>query len=637
MFRNRFRLQSRSVACATFALLLSGSPKPARILVLYGITAGIPSQQVAATALREELAVALDERAEVLTEFVDHDPRVSPGRATQADSTARSAFRSYIARKYAREHFDVIVAVGRRAITFLALHGDSIFPATPIVFTAASLDQAAVLSSNPMATGVVDSLDLPGTVELALALQPETERLFVVTGASEIDRPYLTKAQQQLPAFAGRLQIAYLAALPLAQLEHTVSTLPPRSVVLYVTQFADSAGGHYVSADVALRMATVANAPVYTWLENLNGLGVVGGSMLSLDKSMRRGARLVARVLHGEKPANIPVSESRSNVATVDWRELRRWNIDERLVPSGTVVAFRRRTFWDQYGSYIAGAVGFMMLQAGIIGALLVQRSSRHRAEAKSRALLDGLRESNGQIRELAGRLVTAQETERSRIGRELHDDVIQRISGLSIALSALRRRLPASGEFQTDIVVLQKRMAGLVSDVRDLSHSLHSGVLQHLGLAAALEELCTNFSQERGIDVSVEAPEAVDAVGEETSLCLYRVAQEALRNVATHSEARQAQVTLSMERGEVALSIVDDGHGFDPNAVRGARGLGLISLDERVRALDGTLTVQARPGIGTELRVRLPIRQLTTPMHASSGSATWACSEDRRIAARQT
>jgi signal transduction histidine kinase len=149
-----------------------------------------------------------------------------------------------------------------------------------------------------------------------------------------------------------------------------------------------------------------------------------------------------------------------------------------------------------------------------------------------------------------------------------------------------------------------------LAKAIRTLSHSLHPGVLQHAGLVAALRGYCRGFEQEHGLPVTFRANGELGAVPSDTALCLYRVAQEGLGNVARHAKARSARVTIGREGNDVVLTIGDDGHGFDLAEARRQRGLGLISLEERIRLASGRLTIDSQPQRGTELRIAVPLSE---------------------------
>lgn len=220
--------------------------------------------------------------------------------------------------------------------------------------------------------------------------------------------------------------------------------------------------------------------------------------------------------------------------------------------------------------------------------------------------------ERDAQIQDLAGRLMSAQEEERRRIARDLHDDVNQELAALSLALSALRGRLPsqAAPELRDEVARLQERTITLAEGIRRLSHELHPGVLQHVGLAGALRGYCRDFARAQGIPVVFRAEGELGTVPADVGLCLYRVVQEALGNVAKHAAAREAHVTVERAGADIVLAVTDDGRGFDPTEARSRRGLGLLSLDERVRLVGGRLAVDTKPQHGTELRIVVPVTE---------------------------
>ena len=220
------------------------------------------------------------------------------------------------------------------------------------------------------------------------------------------------------------------------------------------------------------------------------------------------------------------------------------------------------------------------------------------------------LRASYAKIMDLAGRLIVAQEEERTRIARELHDDFNQQIAAISISLSGMKRHLPESAvELHDDIGRLQNDVIRLSDEVRHLSHDLHPGVLQHAGLVPALQSRIAEFHRQHSIEVTIDAQGDLQNLQSDLSLCLYRVTQEALHNIARHSGATHALITLKQINGNLELSISDDGRGFEPAEVKASgQGLGLISMEERVHFAGGTLRIEAIPNQGTTLRVQVPL-----------------------------
>jgi signal transduction histidine kinase len=235
------------------------------------------------------------------------------------------------------------------------------------------------------------------------------------------------------------------------------------------------------------------------------------------------------------------------------------------------------------------------------------------------RASEAGLREnqarleaSNQQISSLFGRLIAAQETERTRIARDLHDDIGQRIAGISIAMSGVKRKLDPHHPALEALTAMQRETIALADGVRHVSHELHPTVLQHAGLVEALRGLCAQYQKLHGTAVDYRAEPDLDAVPHDAALALYRVAQEALRNVSKHAAASRVEVALTRVEDGVQLSIVDDGRGFNLPDHRGrADGLGLRSIDERVRFLRGRVDIKTAAGHGTRLQVRIPLELL--------------------------
>jgi PAS domain S-box-containing protein len=235
--------------------------------------------------------------------------------------------------------------------------------------------------------------------------------------------------------------------------------------------------------------------------------------------------------------------------------------------------------------------------------------TDRKQAEEALRRNEAALRASYEQIQDLAGRLIATQEAERARIAGELHDGINQQLAALSIALSGLKRRVPKGApDLHDELTRLQRRIIEVSDDIRHLSHELHPGVLQHAGLVAALRARCAEFRSRHGIEVTFSAEVGLDGLPPEVALCLYRVAQEALQNIARHAGARRIRVTLAQVSVGLELTITDDGQGFDLAEAHRAGGLGLISLDERVRLVRGSMRIDSRPQWGTELRVQVPL-----------------------------
>jgi PAS domain S-box-containing protein len=233
--------------------------------------------------------------------------------------------------------------------------------------------------------------------------------------------------------------------------------------------------------------------------------------------------------------------------------------------------------------------------------------TARWRTEEALRQKEGSLREAYERIRSLAHRLILAQEAERTEIARDLHDDVSQQLAALGIGLSMVEARMADRTNLREEVARLRQVASGLAEKVRHVSHSLHPGVLQHAGLSAAIASHCEAVAEQHAFLVRFETRGAFGDVPDDVALCLYRAVQQALRNVAIHASASRAWVSLVRVGNRIELTITDNGRGFDPSGVR-ARGLGLLSIEERVHLARGRFAVASRVGGGSRLTISVPV-----------------------------
>ena len=238
--------------------------------------------------------------------------------------------------------------------------------------------------------------------------------------------------------------------------------------------------------------------------------------------------------------------------------------------------------------------------------------TERKNAEDRIRDSQAALAASHQEILYLAGRLIGAQEIERARIARDLHDDVSQQLAGVSIAFSGLKQRLgeyQVSAELRQELTDLQQQTLKLARNVRQLSHDLHPAVLQHLGLVKGLTSYCGELGRAHGVAMTCTAEGEFGAMTPDSALCVYRITQEALRNVVAHAGARRADVRLVQLGEQAQITIADDGRGFDAaTRVERDQGLGLVSISERARIIGGTVSIVSGPNQGTRVQATIPM-----------------------------
>jgi PAS domain S-box-containing protein len=234
----------------------------------------------------------------------------------------------------------------------------------------------------------------------------------------------------------------------------------------------------------------------------------------------------------------------------------------------------------------------------GTVGGILILAEDISRRKQMEEAL-------SGMTR----KLVEAQEQERTRIARELHDDITQRLAMLAIEIEQTPEHHPEMpSQVRDRAQELSMRVKGVSNDIQALSHELHSSKLDYLGVARGMKSWCDEFGERRGMDIEFKSSGLTESLVPEISLCLFRVLQEALHNAAKHSGVKRVDVRLWEESGEIQLTVSDSGKGFDVAAAMQDRGLGITSMQERLRLVGGTIVIDSKPLGGTTIRVRVPL-----------------------------
>jgi PAS domain S-box-containing protein len=280
----------------------------------------------------------------------------------------------------------------------------------------------------------------------------------------------------------------------------------------------------------------------------------------------------------------------------------------DRRVPFDMEYRLRRadgqyRTIYDT-GSPILTNGAFL----GYIGSC-IDITDRKEMEDALRKSEGELRWSQNDLQKLASRLITAQEEQMRQLARDLHDDLSQKLAVLAIDTGILEQKCVTSPpDVHRKLVEIKKKLIKVSEDVHSLSRQLHPSIIDDLGLVHAIDSECFTFTQTTGIAVSFSPQNVPAPLPKETALCIYRVIQESLRNVAKHSKAREAQISLIGGPERLHLAVRDSGIGFDMNEVKHKAGLGFTGMRERVRLNRGTLSIQSEPEKGTVVEVIIPM-----------------------------
>lgn len=595
------RIHGRASAHWPLALLLSSvallaplgaaASETKQILLLHSFGRGIAPWDAIATAFRAELARGSDSPIAI------YEISLEAGQAPPSND--QQPFLELLRYRFAELPPAAVVIIGRPAASFYLQNRDKLFPGAPVVISGVEQEH---LPPFPLRAGdyLVTSHDfMTKVIENILQVLPDTKRIAMIFGDSPLERIWVTEEAQLLEPFASRVTFEWLNDLPFEQIRERVARLPPHTAIFYFPLIKDAAGVPHEQLATLANLAQASVAPIFGYYESELGNGVVGGPYVSERNAgaLLAGATLGAvRRLSSATPTIEVLGQERP---TYDWRALKRWGIDPRHLPAGSEIRFQPPSLWDEHRGLIVTAIAVFVLQAALLITLLWERIRRRRAEEAAHTL--------------SGRLIDAHEDERRWLARELHDDITQRLAGLAIAAAAL----PGAEGLPAHIDTSRTIRGGLVQlseDVHNLSYRLHPSVLDDLGLVEALKAECERVARVDGVRVEVKADVLLQNLPKEAALGIYRVAQEALRNIGRHAKASIVHLSLTLSDGGLQLVVTDNGSGFEPDlqARRPRPSLGHASMRERIRVLRGKLDIRSTPGEGTTVLAWVPIAKAT-------------------------
>jgi signal transduction histidine kinase len=573
---------------ASFALALSARPLraaeagPRRILIVTSFGSRFAPFEAFAAAFRTSIVDSWPGPVE----FFETPLEIARFEAPVEEEP----FAGYLRTLVANRKLDLVVTIGFPAASFVTRWRP--FPETPTLVAGLDRRQAGSLAIAPNDLMVAAVYDPPAVVENALRLLPQTKRISVVLGTSPLERYWRGELERDLAPFAGRVTFDWWDGLPLDGMLQKAGALGPGSAILFATLRVDAAGIVHEREQALEALRAVSAVPIFGGFEHQLGRGIVGGPLVSIDREGGRAADLALQVLRGQPLTQIRVPPPLPPLVLYDGRELRRFDIPRSRLPAGSEVRFATPTLWEAYRGWVIAGLAIFALEAALIGGLLVQRAHRRRAEEL--------------VRSLNHRLLTAHEDERKAIARELHDDLSQRLARLALDASRLEyaAAVPVDG---VPAPPMREELSRLSEDVHALAYQLHPTTIDDLGLEDALKTECERFARSESIAVALEPGDPLGDVSKETALCLFRIAQESLRNVARHARARSVSVSCQPSGRGLRMTLRDDGVGFQPERDRARPSLGLASMRERLEIIGGRLDVRSAPGTGTTITAWAP------------------------------
>jgi signal transduction histidine kinase len=590
----------------------AAAPGTSNVLVLYSNERSLPANLEGDRGLLQTVRGPEDRPVMLLYESLG-SPRVGgPGFERIAIA--------YLREKYGSPPPRVIVAVSEEALGFLLRNRAEVFPRVPVVHT--GIDRLRLRSLGPLPADVVGvpvEYGFPRTIDLALRWHPRARRLVIVTGAADPDRRFEAQLRKDVSAFRDRATPEFLAGRPMDAVLRRLGELRGDAVVFTPGMFQDGDGRAFVPQQSVKAMATASAAPVYGAFSSHIGTGIVGGYMPSFETMGRQAGRAVSELLAGTEPGALHLSEVTPQTLHVDWRQVRRWHIDEAAIPPDAVVHFRPPTLFETHPNEMLLGIAVIVLQAGLISWLLVEHRRRRVAESaeKTRRL------------ELAhvSRLAVAGELTGS-IAHEINQPLGAILSNADAADLLLESGTDRRDELRRILADIRRddvRASEVISRLRAMlaKHEVERKPFELNEAVREMESMLGAEARRRGLTLDIRpATVPINVVGDRVQIqqVLLNVALNAIDAVADVAEGRRT-VDVSVEKvaGGADIVVRDRGRGiapehldklFDPFFTTKSNGMGLgLSIARTiVDAHGGRVWAENGPGEGAVVHVELPV-----------------------------
>ncbi len=581
-----------------------------RVLMIFNEGKDVPGNIVLEQVVRAEMQKVFTNRIEFLDEYLD--------ASHFSDKEHFRLFQDYLGKKYAGQKLDLIMVFPSRDYRLAGELPDALFPDVPVVFVAINQMDVPEAIRKLGVTGIVQRFDLRGTLGLIMRLQPDTRRVVVIGGTSDVDRATLGRIAEASQTLEG-IEFDFWTNRPIAALPGAVRSLPEGTVVLLSTVISDVNGRTFYMSQLAQMLAPSASVPVYVLGGWVLGSGAVGGSVVDSDDLGARAGQLALRVLGGAKPEELPIEVATKGTPMVDWRALQRWGIKESRVPAGGVVRYRPQTLWDQHNKLILISSSVLLAQAITIAGLLAQRRQRRQAEAEILA----------QRMELAhvARLSTMGQLS-SALTHELNQPLGAILRNAEAAEIFLQSDQPNLEEVRAILADIRRddRRAGDVIDRMRTLFKRRSLVSSRLALRNLVEEtvaLVQPDAEARQIKISVQISPLLPVVwGDRVQLqqvllnlilngmdAMYAIPRSKRSLVVRVREVKDGNVQVAVSDCGTGIAPDDAVHIFEPFFTTKPNGMGMGLAISRtiIEAHGGDIRMESNAPAGTTFTFTLP------------------------------
>jgi signal transduction histidine kinase len=602
------------VATIISGALTSGeaAETPKRVLILHSFGPRFKPWTDYAQSIRSEIS----RLSQSPVEFLEH----SLVNTRQAQEKSNDTFVDYLSATYADNPLDLIVALGAPAANFVQQYRQRLFPKVPMIVTAVDqrLVQKQTLTDNDAVISFTN--DVPVLFENILRVLPDTTTIAIVNGTSPIERYWTEQIRRDLAPLIGRVELKWYDDLPFNDILKETEHLPRHSAIFLALMNVDAEGIMIETGNALNKLSSSANAPIFSFDDSLFGEALVGGPMFSVREGSQTTAAVALRILNGENAGDIKTPPIKYASAKYDWRQMQRWRISERNLPAGSTVYFRVPSVWMRHWWEILLVTAIILVQAGLISALLAERRRRRLAEVQSRQRMAELAHVN--------RFSTAGELTAS-IAHEINQPLGSILTNAEAADEILKSPTPDIAELKDivkDILRDDRRAGEVIRRMRSLLKNAPFELenIDFNGVARETIEFLSALAVARKVELfSVLTPDELPILGDRIQL------QQVILNLVvngidamenTPGENRIISIRTSRVENFAQLSVSDCGAGIPEDKLKavfepffttkpGGMGMGLSIARSIIEAHHGLIWAENRDHGGASFQIRLPVR----------------------------